>query len=97
MNVAESSAEIQAGRSMGIYSGLSRLGSVAGNFLGGLGHDILGYTGILTLFSGLSLLALPLGSLSFSENVNSPIRDHEKRKRRERRGQLKKMPNLKVM
>ncbi len=80
MNVAESSAEIQAGRSMGIYSGLSRLGSVAGNFLGGLGHDILGYTGILTLFSGLSLLALPLGSLSFSENVNSPIRDHEKRK-----------------
>lgn len=80
MTVTESSAERIAGRSMGIYSGLSRLGSVAGNFLGGLGHDILGYTGVLTLFSGLSLLALPLGSLSFSEKVNSKIRVNEKKK-----------------
>ena len=80
MTVAENSAERIAGRSMGFYSGLSRLGSVAGNFFGGLGHDLMGYTGILTLFSGISLLALPLGSFSFSGDVHSEVRDNEKRK-----------------
>ena len=65
---------------MGIYSGLSRLGSVTGNFLGGLGHDILGYSGILTLFSGLSLLSFPLGKLSFSNNETDEYRDNKKRK-----------------
>tara|TARA_B100001250_G_C19815928_1_gene798389 strand:+ start:2606 stop:3757 length:1152 start_codon:yes stop_codon:yes gene_type:complete len=80
MTVSENSTERFAGRSMGFYSGLSRLGSVTGNFFGGLGHDILGYTGILTLFSGLSLLALPLGSFSFSDDGNSEVRDDDKRK-----------------
>ncbi|MGY8824426.1 MAG: MFS transporter [Candidatus Latescibacterota bacterium] len=62
--VAESSQPEQVGRSMGLYSGLSRLGSLAGNFLGALGHDILGFSGVLLLFSSLSLLAAPLGPLS---------------------------------
>ena len=80
MTVSESSTERVAGRSMGFYSGLSRLGSVTGNFFGGLGHDILGYTGILALFSGLSLLALPLGNFAFSDDVKSEVRDDDKRK-----------------
>ena len=80
ITVASNSAERIAGRSMGIYSGLSRLGSVTGNFLGGLGHDILGYSGILTLFSGLSLLSFPLGKLSFTNNETDEYRDNKKRK-----------------
>ncbi|MAN25499.1 MAG: MFS transporter, partial [Gemmatimonadetes bacterium] len=79
ITVASNSAERIAGRSMGIYSGLSRLGSVTGNFLGGLGHDILGYSGILTLFSGLSLLSFPLGKLSFTNNETDEYRDNKKR------------------
>lgn len=62
--VAESSEVANVGRSMGIYSGLSRLGSLTGNFFGALGHDILGFPALLLLFSGLSFLAAPLGVLS---------------------------------
>ena len=62
--VAESSDIRHVGRSMGLYSGLSRLGSLTGNFFGALGHDILGFSGVLMLFSGLSFLAAPLGPLA---------------------------------
>ncbi len=62
--VSESTEERHVGRAMGLYSGLSRLGSVSGNFLGALGHDILGFTGVLWLLSGVSFLSLPLGGLA---------------------------------
>ena len=52
---------------MGLYSGLSRPGSVSGNFLGALGHDILGFSGVLWLLSGVSFLSLPLGGLARSK------------------------------
>ena len=62
--VSESTEEGHVGRAMGLYSGLSRLGSVAGNFLGALGHDLLGFSGVLWLLSGVSLLSVPLGGLA---------------------------------
>lgn len=49
------------GRLMGLYSGLSRFGSISGNMLGALGHDLLGFGGIMLLFSLASGLGVPLG------------------------------------
>ncbi len=82
MTVSESSEEGHVGRAMGLYSGLSRLGSVCGNFFGALGHDLLGFTGVLWLLSGFSFLALPLGALARPAGVeeradagaNRPVR-----------------------
>lgn len=65
--VSESTEEQHVGQAMGLYSGLSRLGSVSGNFLGALGHDLLGFSGVLWLLSGMSFLSLPLGGLARSK------------------------------
>lgn len=64
MTVADSATEGNMGRLMGFYSGISRIGSIAGNFVGALGHDLFGYTAILVGFAVISALAIPLGPLS---------------------------------
>lgn len=64
MTVADSAAEGNIGQLMGFYSGISRMGSIAGNFVGALGHDVLGYTPILLIFALASATAIPLGPLS---------------------------------
>lgn len=64
MTVADSAAEGNIGQLMGFYSGISRMGSIAGNFVGALGHDFLGYTPILLIFALISAAAIPLGPLS---------------------------------
>ena len=61
MTVVESNPDHRLGRSMGFYSGISRTGSLAGNLLGAVGHDLIGYTSTLVSFSVVSLLAIPLG------------------------------------
>ena len=62
--VVDSSPEAAIGRMMGYYNGISRLGSVGGNLVGALGHDLIGFTLTLAIFGGLSLLGVPLGMLS---------------------------------
>ncbi len=52
------------GRSMGLYKVLTRIGSVSGNFIGALGHDLIGFTGTLLVFALVSGLAVPLGPLA---------------------------------
>ena len=64
MTVAEVAEVGQMGRNMGLYSVLTRLGSVSGNFIGALGHDLIGFSGILLVFALVSGLAVPLGSLA---------------------------------
>jgi len=64
MTVVDSATEGNVGRLMGFYSGISRMGSIAGNFVGALGHDLFGYTTILIAFAVVSALAIPLGPLS---------------------------------
>ena len=54
----------QLGRSMGLYGLLTRLGSVSGNFIGALGHDLIGFSGIMLVFALVSSLAVPLGPLA---------------------------------
>ena len=64
MTVAEAAAAGPIGRYMGLNSALTRLGSVSGNFIGALGHDLIGFTWILLLFALISGLAVPLGPLA---------------------------------
>ncbi len=64
MTVVESSTDGTLGRSMGVYSGVSRTGSVAGNLLGAISHDTVGYNATLIGFSAISVLAIPLGLMS---------------------------------
>ena len=64
MTVVDSSPDVTIGRMMGYYNGISRLGSVGGNLIGALGHDLIGFTMTRPLFGGLSLLGVPLVVLS---------------------------------
>ena len=61
MTVVDTTPPSMIGQRMGFYNGVSRLGSLAGNFLGGLAHDIVGFTLTLFLFAIISLLGTPLG------------------------------------
>lgn len=63
MTVVDSAPGGAIGRMMGYYNGISRLGSVGGNLVGAIGHDLIGFTLTLILFSGLSLIGVPLGLL----------------------------------
>ena len=64
MTVADSAPNRVIGRMMGYYNGISRTGSMAGNFVGALGHDLIGFAGTLLIFGGISLVAVPLGFLA---------------------------------
>lgn len=59
---ADGSAHL--GRAMGFYSGISRLGSISGNLVGALAHDLIGFSTTLLLFAAASLLCAPLGPWS---------------------------------
>lgn len=72
MTVVDSAESDRLGRAMGVYSGLSRTGSVMGNLAGAVGHDLLGFTVTLTIFGLASLLAVPLGIAS-----RRSVRHHE--------------------
>jgi len=62
--VESPTADAQLGRAMGFYSGISRLGSISGNLLGALGHDLIGFSATLIIFTVASLLCVPLGPWS---------------------------------
>ena len=64
MTAADSASRENIGEVMGYYNGLSRLGSLSGNLLGAIGHDLFGWTRTLILFSGISLIGVPLGIVS---------------------------------
>ena len=64
MTVVDAAEVGQMGRYMGLYGLLTRLGSVSGNFIGALGHDLIGFTGTLLIFALVSGLAVPLGPLA---------------------------------
>ena len=64
MTVVEASSQGHLAQLMGFYSGISRQGSVFGNLVGAIGHDVFGFAVILLIFAAFSLLAVPLGPLS---------------------------------
>ncbi len=61
MTAADAAGDESVGVVMGSYNFIARLGSVAGNLAGAVGHDVLGFARTLFLFTGASLLAIPLG------------------------------------
>jgi predicted MFS family arabinose efflux permease len=64
MTVVECATAGSTARWMGLYSGVSRVGSIAGNLVGALGYDHLGFSRTLLIFACVSLGAVPLGRLS---------------------------------
>lgn len=63
MTVVDSSPPALIGRMMGFYNGTSRLGSVSGNLVGAVGHDVIGFSLTLIIFGIVSLVGVPLGWL----------------------------------
>ena len=69
-----------SGRTMGIYNGISRIGSVAGLLGGALLVDLLGYLTAIWILTVVSLIAVPLakmgvGAARLSETSVTPV-DH---------------------
>jgi len=61
------------GRTMGLYNGISRAGSVAGLLGGAVLVDVFGFQAGMLCLAGLSLASLPLGS--FGHRGGRPLRD----------------------
>ncbi|WP_425467646.1 MFS transporter [Psychrobacillus soli] len=72
--VAFNTEENNRGKSIGLYNGLYRLGSLVGMLAGGLLVPILGLSTISIIFGSLTLLALPL---IFLYVKTTPLKDHE--------------------
>ncbi len=64
MTAVDSACESRLGRTMGLYTGISRTGSLVGNLTGAVGHDLLGFSVTLVIFAVISAFAVPLGILS---------------------------------
>ncbi|MDA0336327.1 MAG: MFS transporter [bacterium] len=62
--VVRPDGQVHLGRAMGFYSGISRLGSISGNLLGALGHDLIGFSATLFIFAAASIVCVPLGPWS---------------------------------
>ncbi len=58
-------AATRVGRTMGVYNGISRAGSVAGLLGGAVLVDLYGFTAGLLMLALVSLLSLPLGARGF--------------------------------
>ena len=72
MTVVDHAVDSHLGRYMGYYSGISRMGSISGNLLGAVGHDLIGFTATLLLFALLSGVMVPLGPLA--RRLSPPLR-----------------------
>lgn len=64
MTVAKSGSEVHLGERMGYYRGITAIWVALGVTIGGLSHDVFGFTPTLIVVSILSLSAIPLGVLS---------------------------------
>lgn len=64
MTAVHSGSEAHLGERMGYYRGINAMWRTSGVLLGGLSHDLFGFTVTLIALSILSLIAMPLGVLS---------------------------------
>ena len=62
MTAIESATTGDLGRAIGLYNGVTRLGSVTGHFVGALLYDVIGFSATFLIFGAISLLAAPLGT-----------------------------------
>lgn len=64
MTAVKSGSEAHLGERMGYYRGINAMWRTSGVFLGGLSHDLFGFTFTIIAVSIISLLSMPLGALS---------------------------------
>lgn len=64
MTTVESGSQTHLGERMGYYRGINAMWQASGVLLGGLSHDVFGFTRTFVGLSILSLVAMPLGALS---------------------------------
>jgi len=64
MTTVESGSQTHLGERMGYYRGINAMWRTSGVLLGGLSHDVFGFTLTFVGCSILSLAAMPLGALS---------------------------------
>jgi MFS family permease len=64
MTAVKSGSEAHLGERMGYYRGINAMWRTSGVFLGGLSHDLFGFTLTLISMGIISLLSAPLGILS---------------------------------
>lgn len=64
MTSVRSSKDKNIAQVMGYYNGLSRIGSVVGLLIGGVMFDLIGFSPTFILLGIVSLLGVPLGSVS---------------------------------
>ena len=64
MTAVNSGSETHLGERLGYYRGISAMWHASGVLLGGMSHDVFGFTTTLVGLSILSLVAAPLGALS---------------------------------
>jgi MFS family permease len=64
MTAVKSGSDAHLGERMGYYRGINAMWRTSGVLLGGLSHDLFGFTLTLITVSIISLLSLPLGALS---------------------------------
>jgi MFS-type transporter involved in bile tolerance (Atg22 family) len=69
--MAEAPAD-QGGRTMGLYNGISRAGSVAGLLGGAVLVDVFGFTAGVLMLAIVSLFALPLAHVGFHRSPTLP-------------------------
>jgi predicted MFS family arabinose efflux permease len=72
--MAEAPAD-QAGRTMGVYNGISRAGSVAGLLGGAVLVDVFGFAAGVLMLAVVSLFSLPLAHIGFRPAASLP--DHQ--------------------
>ena len=68
MAVVNSSSNERLGENMGYFRGISAIWRTVGLFIGGLCHDLLGFTTTLVGLGILSFVSVPIGALSQKKN-----------------------------
>ena len=71
MTSVSSTTEKNAGKAVGYYTGISRIGSIAGSFIGALLYDITGYTSTFVILGIVTFLGAPLGYAS-QKDIKAP-------------------------
>ena len=78
-SVAGSTADSTA-RSIGIFNGIVRIGSVGGLFMGALLYDTLGFTRAFLILAAISIPSIPLGFVSQKMRLSTDRLPHSEEK-----------------
>ena len=72
MTSVGTAATKSVGKAVGFYTGISRIGSVVGCFVGALLYDIIGYVSTFVILGIVTCLGAPIGYAS-QKNIQTPL------------------------